>query len=214
MRKEKASDAGIGAKNKQKILTAAEKAFAMNGFKGTSIQQIADSAGLPKTNILYYFKSKQGLYLALLQRIMHLWNSRFDQATVDDDPAQTIAEYITDKMEMSRTHPQVSRIFAMEILNGAPNFSTYFNEDHLLWMQGRKAIIDGWIESGKMAPIDPQYLLFNIWACTQHYADFSAQITNLRGAAMNKSDYQKATRELIALILRGCGLVVPEKFKE
>ena len=207
-------DGSIGAKNKQKILVAAEKAFATYGFKGTSVQQIADEAGLPKTNILYYFKSKQGLYVALLQDIMSLWNSRFDQVTEDDDPAESLADYIADKMTMSRTHPQASKIFAMEVLNGAPYLNKFFSNEHVAWMEGRVAILNSWIAQGRMTAVDPLYLLFHIWACTQHYADFSAQITSLRGKTMKRADFDEATRQLVQLILSGCGLTVPEKYLE
>ena len=207
-------DGSIGAKNKQKILVAAEKAFATYGFKGTSVQQIADEAELPKTNILYYFKSKQGLYVAMLQDIMSLWNSRFDQVTEDDDPAQSLADYIADKMTVSRTHPQASKIFAMEVLNGAPYLNKFFSNEHVAWMEGRVAILNSWIAQGRMTAVDPQYLLFHIWACTQHYADFSAQITSLRGKTMKRADFDEATRQLVQLILSGCGLTVPEKYLE
>ena len=207
-------DGSIGAKNKQKILVAAEKAFATYGFKGTSVQQIADEAELPKTNILYYFKSKQGLYVAMLQDIMSLWNSRFDQVTEDDDPAQSLADYIADKMTVSRTHPQASKIFAMEVLNGAPYLNKFFSNEHVAWMEGRVAILNSWIAQGRMTAVDPLYLLFHIWACTQHYADFSAQITSLRGKTMKRADFDEATRQLVQLILSGCGLTVPEKYLE
>ncbi|MAJ68353.1 MAG: TetR family transcriptional regulator [Alteromonadaceae bacterium TMED7] len=207
-------DGSIGAKNKQKILVAAEKAFATYGFKGTSVQQIADEAELPKTNILYYFKSKQGLYVAMLQDIMSLWNSRFDQVTEDDDPAESLADYIADKMTMSRTHPQASKIFAMEVLNGAPYLNKFFSNEHVAWMEGRVAILNSWIAQGRMTAVDPLYLLFHIWACTQHYADFSAQITSLRGKTMKRADFDEATRQLVQLILSGCGLTVPEKYAE
>ena len=207
-------DGSIGAKNKQKILVAAEKAFATYGFKGTSVQQIADEAELPKTNILYYFKSKQGLYVAMLQDIMSLWNSRFDQVTEDDDPAESLADYIADKMIMSRTHPQASKIFAMEVLNGAPYLNKFFSNEHVAWMEGRVAILNSWIAQGRMTAVDPLYLLFHIWACTQHYADFSAQITSLRGKTMKRADFDEATRQLVQLILSGCGLTVPEKYLE
>lgn len=207
-------DGSIGAKNKQKILAAAEKAFATYGFKGTSVQQIADEAELPKTNILYYFKSKQGLYVALLQDIMSLWNSRFDLVTENDDPAESLANYINDKMTMSRTHPQASKIFAMEVLNGAPYLNKFFRSEHVAWTEGRIRIINTWIQQGKMKPVDPQYLLFHIWACTQHYADFSAQIASLRGKTMKRADFDEATRQLVQLVLSGCGLSVPEKYQE
>lgn len=212
MSKVRAADASIGAKNKALILKAAEKAFAQNGFKGTSVQQIADKAGLPKTNVLYYFKSKQELYMSLLEQILFVWNSAFDKATSDDDPAETLADYIAEKMEISRANPYASKVFAMEILNGASNLTDYFREQHVKWMQGRVAVIRAWVEQGKMEALDPDYLLYHIWACTQHYADFSAQITNLRGSKMRKTEFEDATCNLVKLVLTGCGLPVPEKY--
>ncbi|WP_416307971.1 TetR/AcrR family transcriptional regulator [Neptunicella sp. SCSIO 80796] len=203
----------IGEQNRQKILAAAEQEFALHGFKGTAVQAIAESAGLPKTNVLYYFKSKQKLYQAVLDDIVQLWDSGFDQASFEDDPAEMLAAYIAQKMMLSRTRPQASKIFAMEIINGAPNLDQFFAEQHRHWMQGRIEVIQQWIKQGLMAKTDPTYLLFTIWACSQHYADFSAQISGLKGHAMDKQDFDQATGNLIKLILTGCGLTVPAQYQ-
>lgn len=203
----------IGELNRNKILTAAEKEFALHGFKGARVQQIADRAELPKTNVLYYFKSKESLYLALLEDILRLWNSRFDEATVSDDPAEVLAHYIADKMEISRCRPDASKMFALEIINGAPNLNTFFKNQHASWMAGRVDVIKQWIDQGKLVSTDPHYLLFNIWATSQHYADFSVQINELRGQPMTQIDFAEATKNLIKLILTGCGLTVPTEFR-
>ena len=205
-------DDTIGAINRHKILAAAEQEFALHGFTGTRVQHIADRAQLPKTNVLYYFKSKEGLYLALLEDILSLWNGQFDYATAEDDPAEVLAKYIADKMEISRTRPDASKIFALEIINGAPNLSSFFKDQHAQWMRDRVKVIEQWIAQGKLSAIDPHYLLFNIWATCQHYADFSVQITELKGKAMGSNDFIEATKNLIELILVGWGLRVPEEF--
>ncbi|GAA0852221.1 TetR family transcriptional regulator C-terminal domain-containing protein [Aliiglaciecola litoralis] len=202
----------VGAANKQIILTAAEHEFAKNGFKGTRIQQVADRAGLPKTNVLYYFKSKENLYFAVLEQILDLWNSTFDKATSDDDPAEVLARYITEKMEFSLTRPEASRIFALEIINGAPNLTGFFKEQQVNWMKGRVELVQSWIDQKKIDTDNAHYLLFHIWACCQHYADFAAQITQLQGQEMGRVEYQKATKSLISLILKGCGLKVPASY--
>ncbi len=207
------ADGGVGAMNRRKILQAAEKCFAQFGFKGTAVQKIADEAGLPKTNVLYYFKSKQELYVAVLEETLLLWNSRFDRATVEDDPADVLADYIAEKIEVSRTHPLSSKIFAMEIINGAPNLTGYFDEEHAKWMKGRLKLINNWIAAGKLAPVDGEYLLYTIWASTQHYADFAAQITRLRGKKMVKKDFEDAKAQLVKLILGGCKCPIPEKYR-
>lgn len=203
----------IGELNRGKILVAAEKEFALHGFKGARVQQIADRAKLPKTNVLYYFKSKKSLYLALLEDILRLWNSRFDEATARDDPAEVLAHYIADKMEISRCRPDASKMFALEIINGAPNLNAFFKDQHSSWMDSRVAVIRQWIEQGKLVSTDPHYLLFNIWATSQHYADFSAQINELKGKPMTQIDFSEATNNLVKLILTGCGLSIPTEFE-
>ncbi|GGW76274.1 TetR family transcriptional regulator C-terminal domain-containing protein [Alteromonas halophila] len=210
MNEKRAGDARVGARNRRAILAAAEKIFAAYGFKGASVQQIADEAGLPKTNILYYFKTKQVLYQTLLEELLSQWNSCFDGATQDDDPAQILAAYIAEKMTLSRVQPLASKIFAMEVINGAANLTDFFNETQAAWMAGRVAVINAWIDAGKMAPVDAEFLLYQIWASTQHYADFAAQVTQLRGQKMRKEDFARATIHLQHVILTGCGLIVPE----
>ena len=205
-------EGAIRAHNRQTILAAAEVEFALHGFRGTTVQRVADRCGLPKTNVLYYFKSKDALYLAVLDEILSMWNSAFDKATVEDDPAATIANYIADKMAFSRTRPEASKVFALEIINGAPNLSEFFKDRHTDWMEGRVEVIKQWIAAGKLQATDPYYLLFHIWACCQHYADFSAQITELKRQAMKDSDFEQATTHLIKLILLGCGLDVPAQY--
>ncbi|WP_158968976.1 TetR/AcrR family transcriptional regulator [Paraglaciecola sp. L3A3] len=210
----KVKEQNIAKQNKQKILAAAEKEFSLHGFKGARIQKIADRVGLPKTNVLYYFKTKEILYLALLEDILSLWNGDFDNATSDEDPASVLAGYIADKMEISRTRPEASKIFAMEIINNAPNLSDFFRNQHKEWMEGRVAVIQEWIDKDQLKSTDPYALLFHIWATTQHYSDFAAQITGLKGQPMYKADFTKATKNLVAFILTGCGLSIPESYRD
>lgn len=196
----------IRESNRIKIIEAASKIFASNGYTGTTVQQIAEHAELPKANVLYYFKSKEGIYGAVLSEILSLWNSCLDDATIEDEPSEIFTRYIFEKMELSRTYPDASKIFAMEIIKGMPYLSEDMKHNMSEWFESRVALINEWINLGKMQAVDPQVLLFHIWSSTQHYADFSAQITSLRGDAMNVKDYDKASRYLATSILAGCGL--------
>ncbi len=204
----------IGEKRRALILSSALKAFAENGYKGASIQKIADYAGLSKPNVLYYFSSKKNLYSEAMRSILTLWNSSFDNVTVEDCPSQSLANYIADKMEISRVNPYSSKTFAIEIINGANNLDQSFKQSHADWVSSRIEVMQGWIDAGKMDPIDPEYLLYNIWSSTQHYADFSAQINQLRGKPMSKKEFQDATRTVVSIILKGCGLSIPEQYRQ
>lgn len=199
--------AQIRAENQEKILAAASKLFAEKGFAGTTVQEIANESGLPKANVLYYYKSKQGVYSVILGQIMDIWNSSFDEATVDDDPAETLAKYIAQKMEWSRIYPEASKIFAIEMINGGHQLSDGMRTGMKSWFDSRVELINQWKAKGKIHNVNAEYLLFQIWSTTQHYADFSSQITLLRDTdEFGKKDYDEASRYLVTSILSGCGL--------
>ena len=197
----------IRQKNEETILKAAEDEFARHGFKGTSMNAIALKAGLPKANLHYYFASKLGLYIAVLSNILELWDSTFNTLNAEDDPAQTLSNYIRTKMEFSRRQPQASRVFAMEIISGGACLTEYFTQDYRAWFQSRAAVFQAWIDAGKMDPVDPVHLIFLLWGSTQHYADFATQICRVTGSTrLTKQDMQDASDNLIRIILKGCGL--------
>ena len=196
----------------QKILDAAEKEFAQYGYTGASIQQIADRAGLPKANIHYYFASKEKLYLALFDNIIHLWNGYFDEVRVEDDPAEVLARFIRKKVELAYSHPLSSKMFAMEIIQGAPHIRKYIRTEMRTWVRNKAGVIEEWVRKKRMKAIDPVYLIFLIWSSTQHYADFDTQVLTI----MNRAEYEREMIDEIAdflceIILTGCGLKVPGK---
>ena len=200
----------IRQKNEKAIIAAAEVEFARHGFKGTSMNSIAQAVGLPKANLHYYFSSKEGLYIAVLNNILDQWDATFSGLTVDDDPALALSRYIRAKIEYSRTQPLASRIFAMEVISGGECLAEHFNQDYQEWFRGRAAVFQAWIDQGKMDPVDPVHLIFLLWGSTQHYADFSSSISRLTGRKkQTKEDFAKATDNLIQIILKGCGLTPP-----
>ena len=197
----------IRQQNEAKILQAAEIEFALNGYKGTSLNAVADRADLPKSNILYYFKSKLGLYGAVLADILEMWNQVFSGASVEDDPATILSNYIEAKMQYSQSNPLASKIFAMEIIQGAPHLEKFLAADLRAWVDNRAEVIRGWISSGKLVDIDPYHLTFMLWSSTQHYADFATQIQwVLDREVLSDDDFVKATKTIKTIILGGLGL--------
>ncbi|MDT3721982.1 TetR/AcrR family transcriptional regulator [Pseudomonas oryzihabitans] len=200
----------IRQKNEELILAAAEEEFARNGFKGTSMNTIAQRVGLPKANLHYYFNNKLGLYMAVLGNILELWDSTFNHLTVDDDPAEALARYIRAKLEFSRRQPLASRIFAMEIIGGGTCLYEYFNQDYQAWFRSRAAVFEAWIAAGKMDPVDPIHLIFLLWSSTQHYADFASQICRVTGRTrLTRQDFEEAAQTLTHVVLKGLGLKAP-----
>ena len=201
-----ASAGDIRRRNEQIILAAAADEFVKHGYKGTSIQSIADRVNLPKANILYYFKSKAGLYKALLQDILNLWNEGFDEDAATQPPAEVLCRYIKGKMRYSRTHPQESKIFAQEIIQGAPIIHDSIELPVVEWTTGKANVIQHWIEQGQIRPINPLHLLFLIWGATQFYADFDTEILLINGKPLNDNEFDQATEFVIDMVLRGLTL--------
>ena len=196
----------IRQKNMKVILAAAEEEFVRNGFSGASIQGIANRSGFSKANILYYFGNKDGLYRAVLSGILDLWWSACEVLDPEAEPEQALAQYIAAKVEYSRKYPKASRIFASEVIHGAPHIAKHLREEGSEWLEKFSAVIQSWIDQGKMDPVDPVYLLFLIWGATQHYADFGAQVTRLTGKKLTKGDYGDITDTLTQIVLKGCGI--------
>jgi TetR/AcrR family transcriptional regulator len=201
--------------NEKAILVAAEREFASRGFNGASMNRIALGAGVPRTNVHYYFKNKEELYAKVLTDVIQMWDNSFNQISSEDDPAEALEAYIRAKVAYSRTNPLASKIFASEILHGAPVLSSYLKKDYRDWLRGKAGIIDSWIAQGKMDPVDPFYLIFMIWASTQHYADFEVQVKTVLGKArLTARDFEVVANNLTHIILKGCGIKIRQELLE
>ena len=204
--------AAIREENEKNILNAAEHVFAEAGFGGATMQLIADMAGLPKANLHYYFPTKEALYRRVVANIFEIW---LDAAAVFDDadgPIEGIGAYIDAKMEISRRHPAGSKVWAAEVMHGAPVIQDYLETTLREWTEGRARVIRRWIAEGKMKPIDPRHLLYMVWATTQHYADFGHQIVTLNGGEPFSEDQWEAAKTTVkSIILDGIGATPPDR---
>ncbi len=166
----------IQLRNRKIILDAALEVFSMFGYRGTTLDQIAEAAGLSKPNILYYFDGKEEIHLTLLNQLMESWLDPLEQMDPEGDPLNEICGYIRRKLEMSREFPLESRLFANEVLQGAPRMAPHMERSLKPLFVKKTKLIQGWMDAGKLAQSDPRHLIFSIWATTQHYADFDAQV--------------------------------------
>lgn len=184
--------------NEEHILAAALPLFAQYGFRGTTVDQIAQASGLSKANMLYYFRRKQDIYLAVLTQILHIWLEPLEQLQADGDPAEQLRSYIDLKIQASEQEPDASRVYASEILSGAPLLKEYLAGPLKELVQAKCAVIQQWIDQGQLRPIAPLHLLFAIWSTTQHYADFKTQVDILND---DPSTLYPSAREALHMML-------------
>ena len=168
--------------------------------------EIAAEAGLPKANVLYYFRSKEKIYRAVCQDILETWLGALGDISANDSPDDALQRYIKAKIQLSLDRPNASKIFAMEVISGAPVIGDYLAHDLKDWVDKQVEVFEIWQSRGEMASVSARHVLFLIWAATQTYADFDAQIKAVLGSTSIHSDeYAEAVETVTGVILRGLG---------
>jgi TetR/AcrR family transcriptional regulator len=197
----------IRQENEKLILEAAEKVFSEAGYGGATMQLIADMAGLPKANLHYYFPTKEALYRQVVEQIFRVWLQAADSFEAASGPAEGFGAYIDAKMEISRSHPAGSKVWATEVIHRAPVIQDYLETTLMDWTAGRMAAIQKWIDQGLMDDVDPRHVLYMIWATTQHYADFGHQIETLNGGEpLSDRQWDEAKATVKRIVLKGIGV--------
>lgn len=192
----------IQREKKQEILDAALAVFARQGFRGTTIDQIAAQAGMSKPNVLYYFDDKQSIHAILLQNILDVWLEPLEQVNPAGEPVEELLAYVHRKLELAADFPRESRLFAHEVMRGATEVTPALEEDLRPLVDQKVALIQGWIEAGRVAPINPRHLLFMIWATTQHYSDFEVQVEAMLPDTDRSARFKEAREHLDASFRR------------
>lgn len=193
----------IQMRNQERILDGALTVFASNGFRGATVDQLAKAAGMTKPNLLYYYRSKKELYIAVLELVLARWLDPLERLDPDGDPAEQILTYVRAKLAMSKDRPEDSRLYANEILNGAPLLGDVLKGHLKELVEQKSSVIRHWCKTGKLNPVDPHHLIFMLWATTQHYADFEVQISALLGENKRDATYADAQNTLETVLMTG-----------
>lgn len=171
----------IQQRNSENILDAALEVFSQHGFRGATLDQIAEVAGLSKPNLLYYFASKEAIHVALLSQLLVTWLDPLRAMDPEGEPVEELLAYVRRKLELSRNYPRESRLFANEVLQGAPRMRAAIEGELKDLVEEKAAVLRTWMDQGRIARMHPVHLIFSIWALTQHYADFDVQVRAVLG---------------------------------
>jgi len=186
------------------ILEAALEVFSRFGVHGTSLDQVANLADVSKTNLLYYFNNKEDLYLNVLRQLLDVWVTPLKSFSIEMDPVEALGGYLKAKLELSRDHPAESRLFCMEIMQGAPLLLGELQHPLRDIVDAKIAVIQHWIDNGQLAPVNPHHLIFSMWATTQHYADFRTQVEAVTGRTLSDpAFFDEVLDSLRTLLLNG-----------
>ena len=189
------------------ILQAATRLCAECGFEGTSIAAVAERAGISKQNLLYYFPTKPSLYRRVLDDVLDDWLARMEHlahlADSDGAPADVLRAYVRAKLRFSREQPWASRVYAMEVNGGAKLYGEQIRARVVPLLRRDIAVFERWMAEGRIARVNATHLLFALWAMTQSYADFSAQMALvLDKPELTGTDFEDAERLIGDLVVR------------
>jgi TetR/AcrR family transcriptional regulator len=190
----------IQSQNQALILDAALEVFSAFGYRGATVDQIAMKSGLSKPNLLYYFKRKEDIYAAVLERTLALWLAPLQALAAEKDPIEELTRYISAKLDLTFARPEASKLFANEILHGAPHVAPFLMGPLKDLVAAKSKVIKAWVREGKIRDVEPEHLIFAIWSVTQHYADFGVQVEAVLGA---KPDAAKVKAAVTDLLLAG-----------
>ena len=199
--KKLAKQSRIQTTNRAAIMQAALDVFSTDGYRGATIDRIAEYSGLSKTGLLYYYPSKEEIYRTVLEHTVENWLKPFEDIDPAGDPVAELRRYIAIKLQMSAEMPQASRLFANEIQRGAPLMLNFLRTRLRSLVDEKAKVIRSWIDAGKIAPLDPYHLIFMIWAVTQHYADFEVQVSAVLGDKAKKPGFRRQTADAVTSII-------------
>ncbi len=178
----------IQERNRALILEAALAVFSAEGFKGATLDRIAREARLSKPNLLYYFPSKEAIHAALLEGLLDTWLAPLRDLDPGGEPLAEVRAYVRKKLDLSRLRPRESRLFANEVLHGAPHLGPVLGGELARIVEEKARVLEAWMDEGRLARVPPKHLIFAVWALTQHYADFEAQVRAVLGEGHDPFD--------------------------
>ena len=93
------------------------------------------------------------LYRAVLARILNDWLVPTHGIRAEADPRTALEQYIRAKMALSAQRPDGSKVYANEMLHGAPIVKTILSSELRPMVQEKAAVVQGWVDAGRMAPV-------------------------------------------------------------
>jgi len=182
------------------ILNAASEAFAQQGYAATKLSVIAALASLPRSNVLYYFKSKAHIYIKVLEDIAPRYLQACAPFQGDDQPLEALSRTVTSMIGLFEGRPFASKVLLQELKEGGRRIPGDFLERWASQARENTACIRQWISNGQLAPVNPDHVLPSVWAIAQSCINRGCYATS---GAEQGIDYQAATATSVRLLLNG-----------
>jgi len=132
---------------KGRILKAATKVFAKHGYDGGSIEKIAKAAGVFDRMIYYYYGSKEGLFIAVLEGVYKQMDEAESELQLDlEQPVEALLTVVRFVRNHYRKHPEFVRLLNTENLHKGKHISKFPESQRL--SSTAVSVVDALLMSG------------------------------------------------------------------
>ena len=175
------------------ILAAAEIEFATNGFAATRTESIAARANVVKGLIFHYFKSKEGLYEAVLVRAYQPFIEALDKSLDKKNNAtDALLDFVERLLAAMTAHPLSPVIFMLESIQGG---GEHFRKLGMPSLYSRlEALLKKGVASGEFRDIDPGHGAINIIGLCGFYFCAANNLSHVPGRSRNPLNSQSLAR--------------------
>jgi TetR/AcrR family transcriptional regulator len=165
-----AKESSPRANSRQAILLAAERIFARAGLEGARTGAIAAEAGVNKALLYYYFKSKDALYLAILEHHMKEFNRAAVEVLRGDTPARAkMLAYVAMHFDFVSARPFFTRLFP-RLLVSEGSFLERLAKKYMLPVIGELIrVIEQGVRTREFRPVDAEQTALSMMGLTVHY---------------------------------------------
>ncbi len=142
--------------NKSLILEKALEVFAEKGYYRTTIQEVADRAELSKRTVYRCIKTKEELFMELLNAAVLTRNEEvFKQIGITDDLKEKLSRFVISLIRFARNHRQYYRILTMEVVSDNPEFLNQVAKIQSEFQEQVYQILQEGVRQGRFREINP-----------------------------------------------------------
>ena len=185
------------------ILAAAEIEFATNGFAAARTESIAARAHVVKGMIFHYFKSKEGLFEAVLEQAFQPFREALDKAITNQSATESLFSLVESLLAAMSSRPLSPVIFMLESIQGGGmhirklGMNSFYTRIEVLLKKG--------IASGEFRAMDPWQSAINVVGLCGFYYCAANNLSHARKGPnpLGEASLKRHTAEVIALVKAG-----------
>ncbi len=184
------------------ILKAAEQIYAEHGLAGARMDAIAAAAGVNKALLYYYFKSKEGLYQAVVGTQVREFQRQAHEVLSAKGPAGPILlRYVSCQFDFIGTHPHYPRIFQRMLMEGDRALERMLREHSLPLMKLLESLLARGMKSGEFRRLNKGHTIVSIGGLTAHYFNIAPAFRVITGQdPYSRANLAKRKAEVLKFI--------------